>query len=114
MAASTATGSSNVSGVLQGKLIGKKPTDLLDFDPYSPNVVISELFGELNGAALLDAIVDYYGVGTRDIPWHSSDGTRNLIRSPLSREIQEGTVQEYVQRILKDGLSQKVSGAARQ
>ena len=50
--------------------------------------------------------------GTQDLgAWYGKD-TQNLVRSPLSRQLQEGTIKAYMSRILKDGLSQKVSGQA--
>ena len=83
-------------------------------DPFKASATVEELFGSLSGAQLLDSIVEFYGDGVVDFEWYgkNSDGEacRALVRSPLSRNIQEGTVQAYMRKILEDGLSQAVSG----
>eukprot|EP00435_Cladocopium_sp_Y103_P053958 s1602_g17.t1 len=74
-----------------------------------------DLFGSLTGAALLDAIYDKFGAGEHDVAWYTSasDGgkpIRNVVRSSLSRPIQESTCANYMQRMYKEGLSQLASG----
>ncbi|CAJ1390829.1 unnamed protein product [Effrenium voratum] len=50
------------------------------------------------------------------LPWYfeSDDGSkcRTIVRSPLSREIQEKTVTNYMVRMRREGLSQRVAGEA--
>ena len=85
-------------------------------DPFSPSVSVEELFGTLSGGPLLDKILEFFGDGLVDFQWYavSAEGekVRSLVRSPLSRSIQEGTVQAYMRKIIDDGLSQAVSGQA--
>ena len=80
-------------------------------DKYSS----TDLFGSrLTGAAYLEQVWKVFGVGEVNVPFftENTDGTRtrNIIRSPLSRPIQHSTAQSYMQRILREGLSQIVSG----
>ena len=84
-------------------------------DPFHPAVTVDELFGgSLSGAALLDSILELYGDGLVDLDWYTDtpdgENVRAMVRSPLSRNIQEGTVQAYMRKIIDDGLSQAVSG----
>ena len=74
-----------------------------------------DLFGSLTGAALLDAIYDKFGAGEHDVAWYTKPGDggkpfRNVVRSSLSRPIQESTCANYMQRMYKEGLSQFASG----
>ena len=97
-------------------LAGRKPGDALPsgLNPFDPAVTIEELFGNMSGAPLLDAILEFYGDGLVDLDWYAKDKDgsviRSMVRSPLSRCIQEGTVQCYMKKILDDGFSQAVSG----
>ena len=79
-----------------------------------------DLFGSLSGAALLDAIYDKFGAGEHDIEWFTPAGkdsegkitmARTIVRSDLSRPIQESTASTYKQRLYKEGLSQLASGS---
>ena len=73
-----------------------------------------DLFGDLTGASLMDAIWEKFGVGEQDVEWfYKTDGgeqARTIMRSPLSRQIQESTCSEYMQRLYREGLSQLASG----
>ena len=73
-----------------------------------------DLFGDLTGASLMDAIWEKPGVGEQDVEWfYKTDGgeqARTIMRSPLSRPIQESTCSEYMQRLYREGLSQLASG----
>ncbi|CAK9107954.1 unnamed protein product, partial [Durusdinium trenchii] len=75
-----------------------------------------DLFGDLTGASLMDAIWEKFGVGEQDVEWfYKTDGgeqARTIMRSPLSRQIQESTCSEYMQRLYREGLSQLASGDA--
>ena len=99
-----------------GKLTGVAPGAALQFDLYDPSLTIEVLFGNtLSGASLLEAILSWYLDAELDVPWFTEGetggpGTRNVIRSPLSRDLQECTVARYVERIKEEGLSQIVAG----
>ena len=114
-------------GINTGLLGGKRLVDLLmnddlDFDPLDPELTVEDAFGELVGGNLADAIVETYiwghGDGASiDIPWYDeeseeSEQQRTLVRCEYSRELQEPTVDEYMGRVEREGLSQRVSGPA--
>ena len=88
----------------------KTRTDVKDSDLYENVTNIQQLFGSLQGAALLEKCLEFYQADELDIPWFSDDGTRTVVRSELSRPIQEATVSRYMTRIWNEGLSQMVSG----
>ena len=50
-------------------LAGRKPGDALPsgLNPFDPAVTIEELFGNMSGAPLLDAILEFYGDGLVDV-----------------------------------------------
>ena len=96
-------------GILWGK--SEKDLDRLHVDIFDPAVDFKFLFGDLRGAVLLDEIYRWYGDGEYDIPWFDLQNKRTIIRSPLSREIQEATCMSYKARILQEGLSQMASGS---
>ena len=96
-----------------GALAEKEPGSDLGFDLYDPQISIEFLFGSLSGAALLEAILKWYQDTEMDVPWFSDapEGpVRNVVRSPLSRDLQECTVAAYAERIKEEGLSQIVAG----
>ena len=93
-----------------GLLSNKTRTDVKDSDLYENVTNIQQLFGSLQGAALLEKCLEFYQADELDIPWFSDDGTRTVVRSELSRPIQEATVSRYMTRIWNEGLSQMVSG----
>ncbi|OLP38507.1 hypothetical protein AK812_SmicGene48831, partial [Symbiodinium microadriaticum] len=75
-----------------GSLSKKSPSDVKDADLFENVTSIQQLFGNLQGAALLERCLEFYQVDEVDVPWYTSDGTRTVIRSELSRPIQEATV----------------------
>lgn len=97
-----------------GKLLDKQPGAALDFNLYDPHCQLEDLFGDLAGAALLERILLWYQESELDgLPWYSEDGSsknRNVVKSPLSRDLQESTITRYMTRIFTEGLSQVVSG----
>ena len=113
---SPATGN---EGVRAGVLTGKDPKDKfnLGFDLYdeSQNYSVEYLFGGLDGAPLVDAILEWFvQEEVPHLPWFFTDSSgstcRTIVRSPLSRKIQERTVARYKARIFAEGLSQRVAG----
>lgn len=105
----------------KGLLIDNTVSELLQkgIDPSDAKWSCQDLFGNLSGAALLDAIYEKFGCGEKDISWFSEGGKdangkpiliRNIVRSDLSRPIQESTATTYKQRLYKEGLSQLASG----
>lgn len=106
------------SGSVAGVLTGKDPHQKfnLDFDLFdaTQNYSVEYLFGNLEGAPLVDSILEWFVVEEANIPFYFTDtgGTvcRTIVRSPLSRPIQEKTVSVYKQRIFKEGLGQRVAG----
>ena len=107
------------SEVPKGILVDKGIDDVprLGFDLYdaSQNYSVDYLFGGLDGAPLIDKIMEFFVVEEKDtLPWFFEDASgtmcRSIIRSPLSRPIQERTVARYKQRVLQEGLSQRVAG----
>lgn len=88
-------------------------------DLYSENCDIRELFGDLEGALLVEAIFGIYGdektvdgrSPTTTIPWFAVDGSRNVVRHKANRDIQESVCEAYIKRILESGLQVDVAGA---
>ncbi len=116
---SPATGN---EGVRAGILTGKDPKDKfnLGFDLYdeTQNYSVEYLFGGLDGAPLVDAILEWFvQEEVPHLPWFFTDSSgsacRTIVRSPLSRKIQERTVARYKARIFAEGLSQRVAGTGR-
>ena len=105
------------TGILTGK-IPKKDIDKLGINLFdaSQNLSVEYLFGALDGAPLVDAILDWFTDADLDVGWYFSAGDgstcRSIQRSPHSRELQERTVQIYKERICREGLSQRVAGLA--
>lgn len=94
---------------------------------YDPNLTVEQLWGEdaaLSGGALLDHVLAYYSDGQKDIPFfytpseipQGSESTnlpqkaRAVVKSPLSRELQESTVESYKKRIFLESISQVAAG----
>lgn len=107
-------GAATAPGVLIGKSV--KDVEQLGFDLYdaSQNYTVDYLFGGLDGAPLIEKIMEFFAVEELDVlPWFFDDSgsmCRTIVRSPLSRPIQERTVTRYMQRVLQEGLSQRVAG----
>ena len=111
------------SAVLEfkGILTGLNPkTDMskLPEDIYNAeaNLSVEYLFGSLDGAPLVDVILEWFTDTTlENLEWYftAGDGApcRSIQRHPLSRKIQEKTVQLYKRRVAAEGLSQRVAGA---
>ncbi len=124
MAAHTSHGPSEDSKMMQkqrGILADSCVSELLarGIDVTDAKYSCTDLFGSLTGAALMDAIYEKFGAGEHDIAWFSETGkdadgkpvlVRNIVRSELSRPIQEATATTYKQRLYKEGLSQLASG----
>ena len=100
---------------------------------FLPTLTVEELYGEDSaptGAALLDCVLDVYGDGYLEVvPWFVTAGSsarsvdppqasgeggpkkiRAIIRSPLSRQLQESTVECYKNRIFNESISQVAAG----
>ena len=98
---------------------------------YHSNLTLEDLFGEgkvPTGGALLDQVLAIYGDGHINVPWFvpaegdsggngpeksgANDGKmiRSIVRSPLSRELQQSTVEAYKDRILAESISQVAAG----
>ncbi|CAK9046971.1 Uncharacterized protein (Fragment) [Durusdinium trenchii] len=96
-----------------GLLTGKKPSDPeLGCDPYSEDASVEQLFGNLDGGPLVDAVLEFYRAEERTVPFfiksdQGGEMLRTMQRSTWSRELQEDTVCQYKQRILQEGLSQR-------
>lgn len=63
---------------------------------------------------MLDLVLQFYGDGVQDVPFfftnNEGEQERSVIRSPLSRELQDSTVQCYKERILRESISQVAAG----
>ena len=100
----------------EGVLHGLRPGSTLPVtvNLYDPNNTLERLFGSLAGGPLIEAILMWYQVAEMDVAWFSDNAgdvpSRNVVRSPLSRELQECTVSAYADRIQKEGLTQIVAG----
>ena len=84
-------------------------------DPWDPSLSISDVFGDVSGAQLIEMIFSTYGDPKEDymnVPWFSDDGTSrpNLIADPLNRPLQLSTVADYKNRIFQSGLAEDCSG----
>ncbi|CAK9003978.1 unnamed protein product [Durusdinium trenchii] len=84
---------------------------------YDPNLTVEQLWGEdaaLSGGALLDHVLAYYSDGQKDIPFFYTPSeipqARAVVKSPLSRELQESTVESYKKRIFLESISQVAAG----
>ena len=100
---------------------------------YHAGLTLEDLFGEgkvPTGGALLDQVLAIYGDGHINVPWfvcaegsssnaggapETSGGSdrkmiRSIVRSPLSRELQQSTVEAYKDRILAESISQVAAG----
>ena len=103
----------------KGLLQGVRPEEIAAkcIDIYNPTLTIEDLWGSENpptGGHLLDLVLSYYQGETVDVPLYheTADGVkaRSVVRSPLSREIQESTVESYKQRIFRESISQVAAG----
>ena len=107
-----------VTASCPGKLTGKTAGSDPGFDIFDSSNTIDMLFGSLSGAALLESILAWFVESEMDIAWYSQpeEGAtaqvRNVINSPLSRDLQEATVARYMERIVDEGLSQIVAGTS--
>ena len=105
-------------GTSKGLLTGLTPEDVTKkgLDIFAPHLTVEDLWGinPPSGGALLDAVLQFYGDGTHDVPWFfSGEGgaqCRTIEKSPLSRDLQESTVMAYKDRILKESISQVAAG----
>lgn len=102
----------------KGMLVGLSPDDVAK---HGINIFASELTPEdlwgptpPSGGAFLDLVLEFYGVGSHDVPFFfngpNGEKLRSIERSPLSRELQEATVQEYKERIFRESISQVAAG----
>lgn len=102
----------------KGLLVGVEPSEVArrGINIFAADLSIDSLWSPNppTGGALLDRVLAFYGVGTFDVPWYfvGEDGVkrRTIERSPLSRELQQATVQAYKERILKESISQVAAG----
>lgn len=104
-----------VSGILTGLDPAKDKAKVMHIYNKDANHSVEYLFGSLDGAPLVDAILQWFGDCEMELPWFFTDDSdgcayRTIQRHPLSRKIQEKTVLRYKNRILSEGLSQLVSG----
>lgn len=104
-------GAGSFAGMLTGKKLGDSD---LGCDPFCPDSTVEQLFGNLDGGPLVDAICEFYRVDEKTVPWfiksENGEMVRTMQRSSWSRELQEDTLCQYKQRILNEGLSQRVAG----
>ena len=107
------------SAVKKGLLAGVRPEQVKakNIDLYKPTLTVEDLWGTENtptGGNLLDLVLAFYQDEIRDVPFYYEDENgckaRTMIRSPLSREIQDSTVESYKQRILRESISQVAAG----
>ena len=110
------------SSAPRGLLVGVMPHEVVQrgIDLYDPELTVEDLWGPNPpaGAALLEAVLSFYSDGTHDVPWYhdatqsngSASRARSIVRSPLSRELQEATVQNYTDRIFRESISQVAAG----
>ncbi len=76
-----------------------------------------ELFGAITTASMIETIFEWFGEGVLDLEWYFTSPTSgkkepSIVSSPHNRPLQETTVEEYQERMLKDGYHQDVAGAA--
>ena len=77
------------------------------------NSSIAELFGDLEGAVLVERIWSVYQDGENiTIPWLSETNTPNIMKHPLNRDVSEVVCSRYAAMQLDRGLSQDVAGSA--
>ena len=123
------------SSLAQGLLTGVRPTEVAarGINIYDPKLTPEALWGPdpPQGGAFLDLVLDFYSEGEHDIPFffylnNSSGGDgggdadgnggglqrmRAIVKSPLSRALQQSTVESYKQRIFKESISQVAAGS---
>ena len=106
---------SKKKGILEGKdptQVSKKEMEQAIRDASTPQ----ELFGSMSSSAMIEKIFSWFGDGTLDVPWYFPNGVGQMmpsvVASPHNRPLQETTVEEYQERMLKDGYHQDVAGAA--
>ena len=46
----------------------------------------------------------------QDVSWFNADGTPHVLPSPLNRSLQSVTCEDYKERVLQEGLSQRFAG----
>ena len=83
---------------------------------YDEGKSLKELFGDLDGAMLVEAIFTTYGDGSGssnsiNATWYSSTGDRNIVKHAENRSIAEAVCDRYRMRILESGLQIDVAGA---
>lgn len=76
-----------------------------------------ELFGAITSSSMIETIFEWFGEGMLDLEWYFTSPTSgkkepSIVSSPHNRPLQETTVEEYQERMLKDGYHQDVAGAA--
>lgn len=102
----------------KGLLVGLTSDDVVKrgINIYSPDLSVEDLWGSNppSGGGFLDLVLEFYGVGSFDVPFYvdgaNGEKVRAIERSPLSRELQEATVQEYKERIIRESISQVAAG----
>lgn len=116
MAKLSSSGCASGSGdhVRRGLLCGVKPEHVMTsgINIFDPKLSVEDLWGDvpLSGGALLEHVLAYYSDGELDVPFFQnvtsedagqsgSHRIRSVVKSPLSRELQESTVECYKQRI---------------
>lgn len=129
MTQAAASASGQKPGLLQG-LAGLKPAELeaKGVNIFDPSLTVEDLWGDdaPSGGALLDAVINLFNAGTHNVPWFTytegaggtgTEGTtsgmqknRSIVKAPLSREIQESTVESYKRRIFAESISQVAAG----
>ncbi|CAE7539367.1 unnamed protein product [Symbiodinium sp. CCMP2592] len=124
-ASSTKSSSPGEAAQSRGLLEGVAPHEVIQkgIDLFDPSLTVEALWGSTppSGGALLEAVLAFYSDGCHDVPWYyneTSDGgpskkARSIVRSPLSRELQEATVQSYADRVIRESISQVAAGQAR-
>ena len=127
MAKLSSSGCASGSGdhVRRGLLCGVKPEHVMTsgINIFDPKLSVEDLWGDvpLSGGALLEHVLAYYSDGELDVPFfqnvtsedsgqRGSHRIRSVVKSPLSRELQESTVECYKQRIFTESISQLAAG----
>eukprot|EP00973_Karenia_brevis_P013661 1853931-Karenia_brevis.AAC.1 len=67
---------------------------------------------EVDGDILVECIFTIWGDGYADVPWFAQDGSRNIVKHELNRNVKEHVVSLYSKRMLGEGLTQDAGNAA--
>ena len=98
-----------------GLLVGVEPGSILNFDIFNPTLDVDALFAPTKGDQLFRFIKQWFGDKLEHQPlWFEVDGQtqRAIVKSPLSRKLQESTLVVYGARQLEEGLSPLTSSGA--